>query len=94
MKNLLAAGAGLAAILFFLCVVGLFPAFIMWAICDGHGFLPYSLAALAPTSYYAKVAAKHAQKTESPKQALFGWIPFALNCILIYVVWGEIASCH
>ncbi len=77
-----------------ICLFGLFPSFIIWAICDGHGILPYAMAALALTGLYAKRANEKAIQSQSTKSALLAWLPFVLNVALVFLVSGEISSCH
>lgn len=93
-KPLISASYALAKVAFVICAIGLFPAFIIWAICDGHGFLPYAMAALTLTSLFARKTAQSALQSQSSKVALLAWLPLILNSLLIFVVSGEISSCH
>lgn len=95
MKNaLVTASHYLAKGITVICAIGLFPSFIIWAICDGHGVLPYAMAALAITSFIAKKMTEKALQSHSVKVALLAWLPFVLNVAVIFFVSGEISYCH
>jgi len=84
----------LAVVSFVFGILALFPAFITWAICDGRGILPYAMGSLFITGFYAKKTSACAKQLQSSKLAFLSLLPFIINCLLIYLVSGEIKSCH